>query len=94
MEVGNLDGVVSSTAGSIVDIQTGGILGERSKESELLKCRVVIFIVPVFVTKESFCDFRHRALRHHAEGIFEAERVFGVTIQNSDGKQVVQRRRK
>lgn len=39
-------------------------------------------------TKESFCDFRHRALRHHAEGIFEGERKFGVTITNSDGKQV------
>lgn len=39
-------------------------------------------------TKESFCDFRHRALRHHAEGIFEAERVFGVTIRNSEGKDV------
>lgn len=35
-------------------------------------------------TKSSFCDFRHRALRHHAEGIFECERVFGTTITNSD----------
>ena len=33
-------------------------------------------------------DFRHRALRHHAEGIFLAERVFGVAVENSDGKQV------
>lgn len=39
-------------------------------------------------TKESFPDFRHRALRHHAEGVFECERVFGVTITNSDGKQI------
>ena len=39
-------------------------------------------------TKGSFADFRHRALRHHAEGIFECERVFGVTITNSDDKQV------
>jgi len=39
-------------------------------------------------TKESFADFRHRALRHHAEGIFEAERIFGVTITNSAGKEV------
>ena len=39
-------------------------------------------------TKESFADFRHRALRHHAEGVFECERVFGVTITNSDGKEV------
>lgn len=39
-------------------------------------------------TKEYFCDYRHRALRHHAEGIFECERVFGVTIQNSLGKTV------
>jgi hypothetical protein len=31
-------------------------------------------------TKELMADFRHRALRHHAQGIFEAERVFGVTI--------------
>ena len=33
-------------------------------------------------------DFRHRALRHHAEGIFLAEKLFGVAIVNSDGKQV------
>lgn len=39
-------------------------------------------------TKESFCDYRHRALRHHAEGIFEAERLFGTTIINSEGKPV------
>lgn len=36
-------------------------------------------------TKETFCDFRHRALRHHSQGIFEAERVFGATITNSEG---------
>ena len=33
-------------------------------------------------------DFRHRALRHHAEGIFWAEEVFGVSITNSIGKVV------
>lgn len=27
-------------------------------------------------SKELMCDPRHRALRHHAQGIFEAERVF------------------
>jgi len=39
-------------------------------------------------TKEQWADFRHRALRHHSQGIFEAERVFGVTVTNSDGKKV------
>lgn len=39
-------------------------------------------------TKETFCDFRHRALRHHSQGIFEAERAFGLAITNSDGKHV------
>jgi hypothetical protein len=29
-------------------------------------------------------DFRHRALRHHAEGIFLAEKLFGVAIVNSE----------
>jgi hypothetical protein len=33
-------------------------------------------------------DFRHRALRHHSEGIFMCERIFGVVIDNSDGKRV------
>jgi hypothetical protein len=32
-------------------------------------------------SKELHGDFRHRALRHHAHGIFECERVFGVTIE-------------
>lgn len=39
-------------------------------------------------TKETFADFRHRALRHHSQGIFEAERVFGYTLTNSEGKKV------
>ena len=39
-------------------------------------------------SKSFFTDFRHRALRHHAEGIFLAERIFGVTIVNSDGELV------
>jgi len=33
-------------------------------------------------------DFRHRALRHHAEGCFAAEALFGVTIANSARRQV------
>src|SRR5438270_8510810 len=36
-------------------------------------------------TKEMFADFRHRALRHHSHGVFEAERLFGVSIRNSSG---------
>lgn len=39
-------------------------------------------------TKEQMADARHRALRHHSQGIFEAERVFGSTIVNSDGRVV------
>ena len=39
-------------------------------------------------TKEHYADFRHRALRHHSLGIFEAEQKFGITITNSDGKQI------
>lgn len=39
-------------------------------------------------TKEHYADGRHRALRHHAEGIFECERVFGVTLTNSDGRAI------
>ena len=39
-------------------------------------------------SKEAFADFRHRALRHHAQGIFWCERVFGVTLTNCEGKRV------
>lgn len=39
-------------------------------------------------TKEMEPSFRHRALRHHSQGIFECERVFGISIKNSDGKDV------
>lgn len=31
-------------------------------------------------------DFRHRALRHHAEGIFLLERIFGTVITNTKGR--------
>lgn len=37
-------------------------------------------------SKEMFADFRHRALRHHAEGIFLCEKLFGLTITLSTGK--------
>ena len=39
-------------------------------------------------SKSFFPDVRHRALRHHAEGIFLAERIFGPTISNSQGRVV------
>lgn len=37
-------------------------------------------------TKKLLGDFRHRALRHHAEGIFLCEQVFGTTITLSIGR--------
>jgi hypothetical protein len=39
-------------------------------------------------SKSHMADFRHRALRHHTEGIFMAEKIFGTTIKNSDGRVV------
>jgi len=39
-------------------------------------------------SKQILADFRHRALRHHAEGCFAAEALFGTTITNSDGREV------
>ena len=39
-------------------------------------------------SKAFMADFRHRAMRHHAEGIFLCERIFGVTLTNSVGKQI------
>ena len=37
-------------------------------------------------SKSILADFRHRALRHHAEGIFMLERTFGPTIKLSTGR--------
>ncbi len=39
-------------------------------------------------SKEITADFRHRALRHHAEGIFMAETIFGTIITLSSGRQI------
>lgn len=39
-------------------------------------------------SKSHIGDVRHRALRHHSEGIFLCEQIFGVTILNSDGRSV------
>ena len=39
-------------------------------------------------SKSIIADFRHRALRHHAEGIFLAETIFGRTITLSTGRVV------
>ena len=37
-------------------------------------------------SKEHMADFRHRALRHHSEGIFMLERIFGTTLKLSTGR--------
>ena len=39
-------------------------------------------------SKAILADPRHRALRHHAEGIFMLETLFGATIVNADGRTV------
>lgn len=39
-------------------------------------------------SKKIMPTFRHRALRHHAEGCFMAEKIFGTTITNSDGREI------
>ncbi|MFL5243091.1 MAG: DUF6915 family protein [Gemmataceae bacterium] len=39
-------------------------------------------------SKAHMPDLRHRALRHHSEGIFLCEQTFGATLQNSTGKAV------
>lgn len=36
-------------------------------------------------------DMRHRAMKHHTAGIYEAERLFGETFKNSDDKIVYTR---
>lgn len=42
-------------------------------------------------SKEHYADFRHRALRHHAQGIFECSRVFGpfLSVRRNDVKTLV-----
>lgn len=42
-------------------------------------------------TKAVQCRFTHRALRHHREGIDEAQAVFGSAIRNSDGAEIALR---
>lgn len=37
-------------------------------------------------SKAHMADFRHRALRHHSQGIYECERVFGLVIMLSTGR--------
>lgn len=39
-------------------------------------------------SKAFICDFRHRMLRHHAEGIAQAIEVFGPVIETSQGRKV------
>ena len=37
-------------------------------------------------SKSHMADFRHRALRHHSEGIFMLETLFGSTLTLSTGR--------
>jgi hypothetical protein len=57
----------------------------RSYASLRLRCSLVQIID---ASKAFYSGFTHRALRHHAQGIFEAERVFGRTLTNSAGRVV------
>jgi len=40
-------------------------------------------------SKAHYADIRHRALRHHTQGVELCEQMFGVTIINSDNKEVI-----
>jgi len=42
-------------------------------------------------TKSWVCHSTHRMFRHHAEGIFEMEKIFGASFVNSDGQTVYTR---
>ena len=42
-------------------------------------------------TKGWFGDSLHRMFRHHSEGIFECEKIFGTTFLNSDNRIVYTR---
>lgn len=42
-------------------------------------------------SKSHMSDMRHRALKHHAAGIYECERVFGKSFVNSEGKTIYTR---
>jgi hypothetical protein len=42
-------------------------------------------------SKSHMGDMRHRALKHHAAGIYECEVVFGKSFVNSEGKTVYTR---
>ncbi|NEY92163.1 DUF6915 family protein [Tabrizicola oligotrophica] len=37
-------------------------------------------------SNEIIADFRHRALRHHASGVWQSEAIFGPTITLSSGR--------
>lgn len=39
-------------------------------------------------SKAHLAIFTHRALRHHTQGIFEAERVFGRSLTNEAGREI------
>ncbi|WP_243405223.1 DUF6915 family protein [Pelagivirga sediminicola] len=39
-------------------------------------------------SKEHLALFTHRAMRHHAQGLYEAERVFGLSLTNSAGREI------
>ena len=42
-------------------------------------------------TKAWIGHSKHRMFRHHSEGIFECEKIFGMSFVNSDGKTVYTR---
>jgi hypothetical protein len=42
-------------------------------------------------TKAWIGHSKHRMFRHHSEGIFECEKIFGVSFINSDGRTVYTR---
>jgi hypothetical protein len=55
----------------------GGVPEDYLQVDELIDC-----------SKTHMADVRHRAILHSSFGILIAERVFGATISNSEGKKI------
>ena len=85
------DGITSIVADKIArdsPLWSSGDLHNRSSEKgENFSLGGEIASVQIIdQSKEITADFRHRALRHHAEGIFMAETIFGPTLTLSTGR--------
>ncbi|WP_445941963.1 DUF6915 family protein, partial [Pseudotabrizicola sp. L79] len=84
VHIGHKNGGAAVGASQFEHMRLGDSAARNSQHRAKRHRRHAVHIIDA--SKLILADFRHRALRHHAEGIFLLEQVHGKTLTLSSGR--------